>query len=260
MDTVLNLYKRKSETPLQTMGRFVASHPEYEKVKMTYAGRLDPMAEGVLVALTGEKTKEREAYTGMDKDYEFELAFGIETDTLDTLGLVTSPRQGSVAPSVAALPSLEEINEILKKYKGKIQQVYPAYSSKVVDGTPLFEYARRGVIGSIALPAHEVIVSKLEATGVAQLSRAELKERLLSSIQAVTGDFRQKHIIEAWEEYFDVSAPEMVSVYKLRVSCGSGFYVRQLVSDLGRDLGFGAITLSIVRTRVGEYKIEDSIR
>jgi tRNA pseudouridine55 synthase len=258
MDTVLNLYKRKSETPLQTMGRFVASHPEYAGVKMTYAGRLDPMAEGVLVALSGEKNKERDQYTGMDKDYEFELAFGVETDTLDTLGLVTS--QKTVGDAGMAAPTLDQVNETLKKYKGRIRQVYPAYSSKVVDGTPLFEYARRGVIGSVVMPSHEVSVSALEAVEVRQMAKTELWKGITEAISAVTGDFRQKHILEAWKGYFEASAPEMIYVYKLKVSCGSGFYVRQLVSDLGKDFGCGAVTLSIVRTRVGEYKIEDSMR
>ncbi len=256
MDTVLNLYKRKSETPLQTAERFTASHPEYAGVKMTYAGRLDPMAEGVLIVLTGEKTKERDAYTGMDKDYEFEVAFGVQTDTLDTLGLITS-RSATTAEN---LPSLEKINEVLGKYKGTIRQSYPAYSSKVVNGTALFEYARRGVIDSIVIPTHDVEVSSLEAIGVSEVSKAELKERILSSIREVAGDFRQKHIAEAWEEYFETAAPETIAVYRFRVSCGSGFYVRQFVSDLGRDLGLGAVTLSIVRTRVGPYVLADSAR
>lgn len=254
MDTVLNLYKRKSETPLQTMGRFVASHPEYAGIKMTYAGRLDPMAEGVLVALSGEKNKERDLYTGMDKEYAFELAFGVETDTLDTLGLVTSQK------GIANAPTLDQVNEALKKYTGTIRQAYPAYSSKVVDGTPLFEYARRGVIGSVVMPSHEVTVSALEAVEVRQVAKNELWKCIAEAVSAVTGDFRQKHIQEAWKGYFEASAPEMISVYKLKVSCGSGFYVRQLVSDVGRDFGCGAVTLSIVRTRVGEYRIDDSMR
>lgn len=253
MDTVLNLYKRKSETPLQTLGRFVAVHPEYEKVKMTYAGRLDPMAEGVLVVLSGEKNKERDAYTGLDKDYEFELMFGVETDTLDTLGLVTARKGMPTAPSV------DEIRARLVKYVGTIKQAYPAYSSKVVDGTPLFEYARRGVINSIVRPTHEVVVTKIEVLGSRTVSKADLQAELISSITAVTGDFRQKHILESWKDYF-ASAPESILVYKLSVSCGSGFYVRQLVSDLGADFGYGAVTLSITRTRVGTYSIEQSER
>lgn len=259
MDTVLNLYKRKSETPLQTTERFVAAHPEYEGVKMTYAGRLDPMAEGVLIVLTGEKTKERDAYTGMDKDYEFELMLGVETDTLDTLGLITSRKPTEIL-ATQALPSVERINEFLKKYKGNTQQLYPAYSSKVVNGTPLFEYARRGVIDSVVRPSHEVTVSKLEAVSITEVSAADVRETVLSSVRAVTGDFRQKHIIEAWEGYFGSNVPPTVTVYKMSVSCGSGFYVRQLVSDLGKDLGLGAVTLSIVRTRVGPYVIADSKR
>ncbi len=254
MDTVLNLYKRKSETPLQTTERFVQARPEYSGQKMTYAGRLDPMAEGVLVVLVGDKAKERDSYTGLDKDYEFELVFGVETDTLDTLGLITASREAK------PLPTLDEVNAALRKYVGTFEQQYPAYSSKVVNGVSLFEYARRGTISTITIPKHEVTVSKLEATGASDVSREELGQKILSSIAAVRGDFRQGHIVEAWEGYLTKSAPATFKVYRLSVSCGSGFYVRQLVSDLGKDFGLGAVTLSIVRTRVGSYSLADSIR
>lgn len=256
MDLVLNLYKRKSETPLQTTERFVEAHPEYAGQKMTYAGRLDPMAEGLLVVLVGDKAKERDAYTGLDKDYDFELMFGVETDTLDTLGIISK----TVDLSVKRLPTIDEVRAALGKYMGTFEQEYPAYSSKVVNGVSLFEYARRGTINTITIPKHQVTVSRLEVTSVTEVGREELGQNVLSSIAAVRGDFRQKHIAEAWEKYLSESAPETFAVYRLSVSCGSGFYVRQLVSDLGRHFGLGAVTLSIVRTRVGPYSIADSIR
>lgn len=245
MDKVLNLYKKKSETPLQTIERFVALHPEYKDVKMTYAGRLDPMAEGVLVVLTGEKNKEREAYTGLDKDYEFEFVLGIETDTHDILGKITSTKEVEKIDET-------EIEKVLKKYHGKFKQKYPAYSSKVVGGIPLFDLARKGKLDTVVMPEHEVEVKNIELVSTKKISREDFKKYIEDGINEVVGDFRQKEILKLWNAYFE-KAPEIFVIYKVRVTSGSGFYVRQLVSDIGVDLDTGAITTSILRTRVGHY-------
>lgn len=250
LDRVLNLYKKKSETPLQTIERYVLAHPEFKKVRMTYAGRLDPMAEGLLLVLTGEKNKERDTYTGLDKDYEFEFMLGVGTDTHDVLGKVTSSSEKGVGD--------EMIKKALSKYVGKFKQQYPAYSSKVVNGIPLFDYARRGKIASIVRPEHEVEVKSLDYIGSRTIGKDELWADMESVVGAVDGDFRQKEILDGWHEFFNRTDKIEFIIHKAKVSCGSGFYVRQLVHDIGKDLGCGAVTMSILRTRVGEYKIEDS--
>jgi tRNA U55 pseudouridine synthase TruB len=51
MENVLKLYKNVGETPLECLERFRVENSEYKDVPMTYAGRLDPMAEGVLIVL-----------------------------------------------------------------------------------------------------------------------------------------------------------------------------------------------------------------
>ena len=39
----------------------------------------------------------------------------------------------------------------------------------------------------------------------------------------------------------------------------SGFYVRQLVHELGEDLGCGAIAYAITRTRQGPFTLRDAL-
>ncbi|MDE1988462.1 MAG: hypothetical protein KGJ58_03695 [Patescibacteria group bacterium] len=87
MKQVLNIYKKAGETPLETISRFRADNQEYQKEKITYAGRLDPLAEGVLILLVGDAVYEKEKYLKTDKEYEAEILFGFETDTYDILGL-----------------------------------------------------------------------------------------------------------------------------------------------------------------------------
>ena len=81
MKKVIVLNKKEGETPLESLENFRAKNKKYQDVKMTYAGRLDPMASGVLLVLAGDETKNKEKYLNLDKEYEFEILFGFATDT-----------------------------------------------------------------------------------------------------------------------------------------------------------------------------------
>lgn len=48
-------------------------------------------------------------------------------------------------------------------------------------------------------------------------------------------------------------------VASLRLVCSSGFYVRSLAHDLGERLGCGAYLDGLVRTRAGEFRLEDAV-
>src|SRR3989344_7692285 len=128
---------------------------------MTCAGRLDPMASGLLIVLAGEETKNKEKYLALDKEYEFEVLFGFSTDTYDILGKV---HHYDIINNVIMINSrdvLEKaIKENLKFFTGKFIQTYPAYSSKTVKGKPLFEYAREGL--DVEAPKREVLVKQLK--------------------------------------------------------------------------------------------------
>ena len=145
------LYKNIGETPNERILRFKKDNPEYEGIPMTYAGRLDPMAEGLLLVLSGEEIKNKDEFTDLQKTYEFEVLWGFETDTLDVLGLV-STKSDSLAPSQNIISSS------LQKFVGKFEQRYPDYSSKPVQGKPLFQWAREGRLGEVEIPSHSVNV------------------------------------------------------------------------------------------------------
>jgi hypothetical protein len=66
MEQVLNLYKERGETPLARIKRFRRLHPEYANVPLSYAGRLDPMAEGLLVICVGSATRIAQFLTGLE--------------------------------------------------------------------------------------------------------------------------------------------------------------------------------------------------
>ena len=153
MDKVLKLYKEMGETPLNVIERFKEENPEYSEEKMTYAGRLDPMAEGLLLVLCGDEIYNKEKYLGLKKEYEFEVLFGVSTDTGDALGIV-----GVVESKII---SEEVLKEVSKVFVGKRIQKYPDYSSKTINGVPMWKKARLGDLSN-EIPDHEIEVFNLE--------------------------------------------------------------------------------------------------
>ncbi len=251
--SVITIYKKIGETPLEALTRLRESVPEHKEETLSYAGRLDPMAAGVMLVLAGDANKEREKYLNLEKDYSAEILFGISTDTYDTLGLITemSKRHFDMGEFE------EQLKEKVGEMKGTFSQKYPEYSSKPVDGTPLFMHARAGK--RVAVPAHDVTLSSSELKSVKVVDRVELLSRIESQIGLVKGDFRQSDIIKMWKEKLEQSEIKEFAVAEVDLSVSSGFYVRQYAHDLGISLGVPTLAFSILRTRVGEFSVSDCV-
>ena len=249
-----NLYKHRGETPLECIQNFRKKHPEQKEEKWTYLGRLDPMADGVLLAATAEDIKKRDEFLNLDKDYDFTVLFGFSTDSYDILGKIFR---------VEKIDSVSEstLIRLTKAYEGKREQKYPAFSSKTVNGVALHDLARRGVIDDIEIPTKNVTIKKLEFLGFDTLLPKELLGRSLMDIGKVKGDFRQHDILILWKQMLGgFERQDKIFLGKFKAHVSSGTYIRGIVNDLGNSLGIGACALSITRTKVGEYDIKDSIR
>lgn len=251
----VSITKKVGETPLEALERYRAEqvslgHTELKNVPMTYAGRLDPMAEGVLLILAGDECKNKEKYLGLDKEYEVEVVFGIETDTYDALGLAKVGKAAEKsAEDMSVSKKLSQAKVFFKPYIWKFRQEYPAYSSKTVEGKQLHELARAGELPD-EMPTKEVEIYSVEEVGKIQnISGVELLNIISKNISLVKGDFRQEKIIKRWQEVLKDSNADFF-VLKIRVNCSSGTYMRSLAHRIGRDLGTGAFALSIKRTKI----------
>jgi tRNA pseudouridine55 synthase len=240
---VLKLYKNLGETPLECILRFKAEHFEYEKVNMTYLGRLDPMAEGLLLVLAGD-TRDKKKYLEFDKSYEFEVLWGFETDTYDVLGLVTD-----TGPMPQKLDM--KMEKLIKDIQEKKTQVYPPYSSKTVLGKALHAWAREGKIDEVDAPSRGIKIFSLEHLNTRLVKQSDILEEILNKVDLVKGDFRQEEIKEKWNETIDKREMALISHFKADVS--SGTYIRSLAHEMGEKLGTKALAYSIKRTRVGGY-------
>jgi tRNA pseudouridine55 synthase len=108
----------------------------YPKPKAGHGGTLDPLASGVLPVALGEATKLASRMLDSDKVYEFTVRFGEETDTLDA--------EGAVVVISDVRPTVEQIEAVLGRFTGEIEQVPPVYSGLKVEGERAYDLARKG--------------------------------------------------------------------------------------------------------------------
>jgi len=106
------------------------------KTKVGHGGTLDPLASGILPIALGEATKLAGRMLDATKAYEFTIAFGEETDTLDAEG------EGIATSDLR--PSAKQVAAILSRFIGAIDQVPPAYSALKIGGKPAYARARAG--------------------------------------------------------------------------------------------------------------------
>ena len=121
--------------------------------KVGHAGTLDPDATGVLVLGVGRATRLLQFLTGLDKSYETEIQFGVETSTLDAAGEVTATHE--MGPL-----DVEVVRAATAGFLGDIQQIPPMVSAIKVDGRRLHELAREGK--EVDRPPRQVHVDRFD--------------------------------------------------------------------------------------------------
>lgn len=249
MNELLHIvYKEEGETPLECLRRYQSLHPELDGKKGTYAGRLDPMASGVLILLFGEEMKRKNEYLSLDKEYEVEVLLGVSTDTGDTLGLVEECEQVSGVEN-------DQVQQKAHGLIGVFEEPYPQYSSKPVQGQPLFSWARAEGTTVPDLPLHTVTIKNVEVLDVRDVRLNALSDEALMRIAQIKGDFRQDAISARWCTSCDERGDISLVVVTLRIECKSGAYMRVLAEKLARSLGYPGLAWKIKRTKIGQYSI-----
>ena len=140
--------------------------------KAGHTGSLDPLATGVLPLCFGEATKLSQYLLGADKEYTTTVVLGVRTDTADADGQ-------EIATCSAADISLSDVEAVLPRFRGLIQQVPPMYSALKRGGVPLYELARRGE--EVEREAREVTIHALEVLGFEPGERSALRLRVRAS-------------------------------------------------------------------------------
>lgn len=250
--SALNVYKRRGETPLECLRRLQRAYPELTKEPLTYAGRLDPLAEGVLVVLVGDEGRRKDLYLNLKKRYRFDVLFGFATDTYDLAGMVTASQKQRI--------SIMALMELVSKLPGTWEEAYPPFSSKPVLGRPLHEWAREGRLHEISIPHHEVSVFESVVRHSETITGIDIGNAVHTALSLLQGDFRQPEILKRWDEALKDRSADLFDVTTIEIACSRGTYVRSIAQALGQALGIPALAYRIVRTSVGSYSLDDALR
>ena len=125
------------------------------KTKVGHGGTLDPLASGVLPIALGEATKLAGRMLDATKTYEFTIRFGEETDTLDL--------EGQVIATSDVRPTPAEVEAILPRFTGEIEQIPPAYSALKIEGKAAYKRARAGE--QLEMKPRPVVIHELRTFG-----------------------------------------------------------------------------------------------
>ena len=227
------------------------------KVKVGHGGTLDPLATGVLPIALGEATKLTGRMLNGDKTYAFTVAFGAQTDTLDLEGQVIA--ESSVRPTMA------EIEAVLPRFTGPIEQVPPAYSALKVDGQRAYDLARAGeaveLAGrSVTVHSLTLLLSPLAGEDSAARSQSELAQ-----LGEGGGKARGRNPSptpprqQVAKSSYPLPQGERVESITLIAHVSKGTYIRSLARDIALALGtVGHVTI-LRRTKAGPFTLDQAI-
>lgn len=126
------------------------------KKKVGHAGTLDPMATGVLVVGVGKVTRLIRFIQDQPKEYLATALFGVATDSLDA--------DGSILDREPMDFDRADLEAVVPRFVGRINQVPPMVSALKRDGRRLYDMARAGV--EVEREARPVVVHELEVVSV----------------------------------------------------------------------------------------------
>ena len=124
-----------------------------KKLKVGHAGTLDPLATGVMTVCTGKKTKEIERLQAQTKEYIAEIRLGATTPSFDLETEID-------AEYPVEHNSREKVEECLKQFTGKIEQIPPLFSAVKIDGKRAYEFARKNE--EIELKPKILVIKEIE--------------------------------------------------------------------------------------------------
>lgn len=104
--------------------------------RVGHGGTLDPMATGVLPVFVGQATRAVEFAENSRKEYVAGLRLGQVTNTQDT--------SGETLETHHVTASRADVEAVLPRFMGDIQQIPPMYSAIKVNGQKLYDLARKG--------------------------------------------------------------------------------------------------------------------
>jgi len=121
--------------------------------KIGHAGTLDPLATGVLIVCYGKETKQISSFMDMIKEYIAQINLSAFSETDDA--------QGPITPiEIKHIPTAQEVQLVIQKFIGNIEQMPPRYSALKVNGQRAYKLAREGK--PVELQPRQIQINSIE--------------------------------------------------------------------------------------------------
>jgi len=210
-------------TGISSNGALQSARRLFYAQKAGHTGSLDPMATGVLPICFGESTKFSQWGLDADKKYLARVRLGVTTRTGDAEGEIIGMLDASHLCAT-------DVEKVLPKFRGDIEQIPSMFSALKYKGTPLYELARKGV--EVERSPRPISILSLEIAN-------------FGIHQGVVKD--------------EIQGVEIAYVeFDMTVHCTKGTYIRTLAEDIGIELGVGAHLTALHRTAAGPFSIEQA--
>ena len=238
-ENIFPWWKRYGETIRETRERFLLFHPTLREKGIRYEGRLDPLAEGVILFVLPYNKEEQ--LRKLEKEYEVEILLGFRTDSIDILGLV---EEVSFSPlSREIIHSFQEKAEEL--LDGCRQFPIPLYSSPHIKELRKNGYQKKVI-------TKEMCFTNIESKPISFIKKEDFFSSVEKWVSSVPGDFRQQRILYRWRQ-INSFLPEEIPIIRFSLHTNSGAYVRTFISEFTKQSGIPATSFKIRRNFIGEW-------
>lgn len=236
--------------------RAACRHFGKKNLKVGHAGTLDPLATGVLLVCIGKACRQAETLQKESKEYVAGISFGATTPSYDLEKAVDKlyPHDNV---------SEKTVSETLPKFVGEQEQVAPLFSAKSVDGVRAYELARkqfkdRGLAKTDVIDGFDHSVA--ETLNVQKITIYQMELLAFEPGQEAVTPLNNA-IVKGPDGRINVADTSGLDLplATIRVSCSKGTYIRAFARDLGEALGTGAHLSGLIRSRSGDYRIQDAL-
>ena len=235
-----------------TTVQFINLIKDNEKLdKITFSGRLDPMARGKILVFKNEDCKLAKDYHSNKKTYQFEVIIGIKTDTDDALGIIDGYLIDNINNNVSdyILKIVDYVNNLDDNI---FEQKYHDFSSKVFFKNKNFvDKNKLNLTNKVQIYEKKIIGNNLYCY------KHWIKNIIdnINSIENISNSslnsFRQDIIIDQWNKISNNNnLKKNIYSVKIELSVSSGFYVRQFVNDMSFQLGIPLMVYDINRISI----------
>lgn len=215
--------------------------------RICHAGRLDPMAQGVMLLLTDDDVSDMSEHLKHKKVYTFNMVIGISTVSNDFASSIISLRDTS------HIDNQELETKIVSFIDTYDHQEYPLISSYVINKKPMWWYTQNNIpIPLPAIPSKPVVIFETKVHTISKHTWNDFCKICHDRVAMIKNPKTNEDVkVKEWIDQYEKDAHELNLTYvRMTLEVSSGFYIRKFCDDFGRHIGMPCIALDITREKI----------